>query len=552
MYSRITSISRTRIDYIFSNSKKCTYFHYLQMLKLDHKAIFARYEMSMKRNVEKIPSNQYISNWVISRKLEYDDDFLDSCNVACKDLRSEFDDCENAEKDPSFYWLKLKTAIKGIAKERERELKVLEKEKYSILLGFYSSILSDIQRGDNCYDELDKVRKDMDDYYRKVSKDKIDKMRSKDIDDHVYDIHKLQNQRKYENQKKISELIIEGNRVSGTVEVVQAIEDKMREELSSFESVDRDHPPSLAESEFLDKIERVEWTDIEKEKLTGPTNEDEVSVILENEVDLDSSPGEDGITYRFIAIFWKWQDYRYLYLKFLNFTRNHGSWGLLENCGIMTIQNKKSQSNLYEKKRKLTKVNKESNLGNGKVWTNRLKHIVIPKVLPKTQFNCQEDVNIIDELIEIRNVNQYLLSEQEEGAGDGTILSLDFKDAFRSTSHRWYNQVMKKLGLPFEFREWFWMMYQDLYVLIVLNRCRSNPIFVKRGFMEGHSASMAAFVVSLLPLMVYVEERLGGIYTSGKRHKIKMFADDMKVFLQHTDEIKVVEKGIQKFEQISG
>ena len=104
-----------------------------------------------------------------------------------------------------------------------------------------------------------------------------------------------------------------------------------------------------------------------------------------------------------------------------------------------------------------------------------------------------------------------MLSEQEKDAGDGTILSLDFKDAFRSTSHRWYNQVMKKLGLPFEFREWFWMMYQDLYVLIVLNRCRSNPIFVKRGFMEGHSASMAAFVVSLIPLMVYMEERLGGI-----------------------------------------
>ena len=133
---------------------------------------------------------------MISRKLEIG---YDSCNVACKDLRSEFDDCVNDKKDPSFYWLKLKTAIKGIAKERERELKVLEREKYSILLGFYSSILIDIQRGGNCYDELDKVRKDMDDYYRKVSKDKIDKMRSKDIDDHVYDIHKLQNQKKYEN-----------------------------------------------------------------------------------------------------------------------------------------------------------------------------------------------------------------------------------------------------------------------------------------------------------------------------------------------------------------
>ena len=158
-------------------------------------------------------------------------------------------------------------------------------------------------------------------------------------------------------------------------------------------------------------------------------------------------------------------------------------------------------------------MNKESNLGNGKVWTNRLKHVVIPKVLPKVQFNCQDDINIIDELIEIRNVNQYLISEQEKGTGSGTILSLDFKDAFRSTSHRWFNLVMKELGFPTEFREWFWMMYRDLYVNIVLNRYKSNPIKVSRGFMEGHSASMAAFVVSLIPLMKYMDEGLVGIAT---------------------------------------
>ena len=80
----------------------------------------------------------------------------------------------------------------------------------------------------------------------------------------------------------------------------------------------------------------------------------------------------------------------------------------------MTIKNKKIQSNSYEKKRKLTKVNKESNLGNGKVWTNRFKKIIIPKILPKTQFNCQSDVNIVDELREIRDVNRFLIGEDGE------------------------------------------------------------------------------------------------------------------------------------------
>ena len=114
----------------------------------------------------------------------------------------------------------------------------------------------------------------------------------------------------------------------------------------------------------------------------------------------------------------------------------------------MTIKNKKVQSNLYEKKRKLTKVNKESNLGLGKVWTNRLKKYIIPKVLPKTQFNCQPDINIVDELRDIRDVNNYLLGEDVNNQVDGTILSIDFKDAFRSVSHRWFYLVMKKLGVP--------------------------------------------------------------------------------------------------------
>ena len=43
----------------------------------------------------------------------------------------------------------------------------------------------------------------------------------------------------------------------------------------------------------------------------------------------------------------------------------------------MTIKNKKAQSTEYDKKRKLTKLNKDTNLGNGKVWVNRIKKIII-------------------------------------------------------------------------------------------------------------------------------------------------------------------------------
>ena len=71
---------------------------------------------------------------------------------------------------------------------------------------------------------------------------------------------------------------------------------------------------------------------------------------LDNEVDLDSSPGEDGLTYRFIKLFWNWKCFEYLYLEFLNYTRSVGNCGVVENIGIMTVKNKKTPSVEFNKK----------------------------------------------------------------------------------------------------------------------------------------------------------------------------------------------------------
>ena len=110
--------------------------------------------------------------------------------MACKDLRDQVEFGDN-QRDPSFIWLTLKTALMGLAKDREKELKVLEKEKSEILRGFYSSVLKDIQEGIECYEELERVKQEMSEFYCRRIKDKVNKMRELEIDDHLYDdIHK--------------------------------------------------------------------------------------------------------------------------------------------------------------------------------------------------------------------------------------------------------------------------------------------------------------------------------------------------------------------------
>ena len=132
-------------------------------------------------------------------------------------------------------------------------------------------------------------------------------------------------------------------------------------------------------------------------------------------------------------------------------------------------------------------------------------------------------------------------------------MSIDFKDAFRSVSLRWFKLVMNQLGIPESISNWFWAMYKELYIVIVINRCKSEKIRNERGFMEGHPPSMVGFVISLIPMMLVLEEVMSGIVTrDGKCHKIKMFADDLKGFIGDIQEIDRIYDIICKFETISG
>ena len=256
------------------------------------------------------------------------------------------------------------------------------------------------------------------------------------------------------------------------------MEKEIKKELSCEDGEEMNDLPTEQEMEFLQYIPHYTWTKEEIYQLNKKTSSEEVINILENEVDLDSAPGEDGITYRIIKRFMKNKNFREIYIDYLNYTREIGGCGSnISNTGVMVVKNKKSQSIEYEKKRKLTKLNKDTNLGNGKVWTNRMKDIILPKILPKTQFNCQKDINIIDEIVELRDINIDLLQGNGGQEKDATILSIDFSNAFRSTSLRWYNLVMKKLNIPQEFIDWFWSMYNNSNVRIKIND--GEAVFVR-------------------------------------------------------------------------
>ena len=78
MFSRITNTLKTRIDYALSNMKDCSYFQYLDITGLDHRAIFVRYDIPLLISNENVPKDKYFPGWVISHCLESDKTFLES------------------------------------------------------------------------------------------------------------------------------------------------------------------------------------------------------------------------------------------------------------------------------------------------------------------------------------------------------------------------------------------------------------------------------------------------------------------------------------------
>ena len=112
---------------------------------------------------------------------------------------------------------------------------------------------------------------------------------------------------------------------------------------------------------------------------------------------------------------------------------------------------------------------------------------------------------------------------------------------------------MKHIGVPKDFIAFFWNLYKDLGIKISVNQIGSGIIYNKRGFAEGSAPSMAAYVISTISLLKALEEQLEGIRLPDNRlMKVFSFADDQKIALQNSDEIKKVQDMVIRFEKVSG
>ena len=137
--------------------------------------------------------------------------------------------------DFSYFWGRSKLAIKKIAEERQATILKEVNEQLNVLNNvlniFYLGTLEEIKDGVDAFEELESIKKKLNVIYKARAEQAVNKLRGILIDDHVYDIHKLQNQRRFENEGRIKQIKVGENIYTGTVDVVEAIAGVMREEL---------------------------------------------------------------------------------------------------------------------------------------------------------------------------------------------------------------------------------------------------------------------------------------------------------------------------------
>ena len=481
-FSRITNRSKTRIDIIASNSNKCIDFHYQELgVGFDHKMGVAEYDIEMETENEHVPKERRYHNWVFPKELCDDVDFNDSIKATCECFEEEiiYLEEEMFPIDYTKYWDILKKRIVKIAKEREKEILHLENGRKNALNAYMEIAIERIENGEDAWEDFRKFRKELSDIWQAKVQRKINKSKSVELEDHMYDIHKIQRQKKHENKGKIKELVIDGQTYNGTSEVLNGIQNKLEQDLDRG-SLPLEYPPSREEMFFLEKLPLLHLTAEEEEDITGPVTEEECKGIFEKQVNFDSSPGIDGVTYRIMwHLYCRFPFYKSLFIKTIEWTRINKGLGHLDDIAVMKMLNKKRQTNKYEGKRKLTLNNKDVSFV-GKVWTNRFTKKVLTKILPKTQFICQEDINIVDENREIRNVVTHLRGDIDGIEKNGTVVAIDYQDAFRSTYHRWFKLILKRTGVPESFCEWFWAMYNNLKLVVTLNGQKTKEINVLR------------------------------------------------------------------------
>jgi len=175
-----------------------------------------------------------------------------------------------------------------------------------------------------------------------------------------------------------------------------------------------------------------------------------------------------------------------------------------------------------------------------------------PEIINPNQAGFLKNRSIFNQVKITKMVTDYMNSASKKGA----IIALNQEKAYNKILHPYLWEVLRK----FKFLEEFIKMVQSLYnnakTTVMINGELSLPFLIYRGIRQGDTLSCLLFNIVIEPLAAAIRSSndIKGIQIPGTKKflKIKLFADDMTVFLSEADSIDKLQKILEDWCEISG
>ena len=134
------------------------------------------------------------------------------------------------------------------------------------------------------------------------------------------------------------------------------------------------------------------------------------------------------------------------------------------------------------------------------------------------------------------------------------MLAVDFQKAFDSVNRNFLLNTLAAFNSGSLFIQWIKTFYQNISSCVLNNGFATGPFGIQRRLRQGDPLSPYLFIMVLevLAISIHKNKDIQGIVVDGIKIKLKIFADDLTVFLRNDRSLRHLLALISKFGICSG
>ncbi len=307
-------------------------------------------------------------------------------------------------------------------------------------------------------------------------------------------------------------------------------------------------PPQSEITAYLDRVNVPTLTDEESSLCEGAISNLECVSAL-SEMNMNKSPGEDGLPVEFYRKFWN--DIGSFIVDIYNDSFTKHELPLSMRKAVIALIFKKGDKEKIENYRPISLTNTDYKIL-AFVLAKRLQRVISIVISPdqvayiKGRF-IGTNVRLIQDVFKLYNDRNM----------PGLFMFVDFKKAFDSVEWDFLFEVLRKFNIGDNFQTWIKLLYIKPCASVKNNGFLSEEFSLYRGVRQGCPVSALLFILCMevLACRIKQNDRISGLCLDSIRdHNIKItqYADDATLFLRNAADMQEAIETLEIFGKISG